>query len=114
VKNGITLISGGTENHLLLIDLRPLGLSGKEMENRLGLAGLTVNKNTIPFDPQGPMVTSGIRIGTAALTSRKMGGSEMEKIADWISAILKDAKNDRLLSETRSRVKDLCARFPLY
>ena len=114
MKNGLTLVSGGTENHLLLVDLRPLALTGKDMENRLGEAGITVNKNTIPYDTQSPFVTSGLRIGTPALTTRGMGVSEMEQIGGWISQILKDPKNDSLVTTIRKNISDLCKKFPVY
>ncbi|WP_456431669.1 serine hydroxymethyltransferase [Thermosulfuriphilus sp.] len=111
---GFRLVSGGTDNHLLLLDLRSVGLTGREAELALDQAGITVNKNAIPFDPQKPTITSGIRLGTAALTSRGMRESEMELIGSWIGAILKDPANQALIKEVRSKVIELCRAYPLY
>ena len=111
---GFRLVSGGTDNHLLLIDLRSVGLTGREAEAALDRAGITVNKNAIPFDPQKPTVTSGIRLGTAALTTRGMREPEMEMIGTWISTILKDPANETLIKEVRGKVQELCRTFPLY
>jgi len=113
-KEGIDLISGGTDNHLLLLDMRSLGLTGKVAEKVLDDVGITVNKNTIPYDPEGPFTTSGIRIGTAAVTTRGFGKSEMEEIASLIAFVLKNHDNEEKLNEARLRVNALTARFPLY
>lgn len=113
-ENGLRIVSGGTDTHLMLVDLRPFGLTGKVAEKRLEEAGITVNKNTIPFDPEKPFVTSGIRIGTPALTTRGMKEPEMEAIGDMIAQVLKDIENDAVVAEVRERVRELCERFPLY
>jgi glycine hydroxymethyltransferase len=113
-ENGLRIVSGGTDTHLLLVDLRPVELTGKVAEKRLEDAGITVNKNTIPFDPQKPFVTSGIRIGTPALTTRGMKEPEMEAIGDMIARVLKDIENDAVAAEVREEVRELCERFPLY
>ena len=113
-KEGINLVSGGTDNHLLLIDVRSLGLTGKVAEHVLDEVGITVNKNTIPFDTASPFVTSGIRIGTAAVTSRGFGSAEMEEIASIISFTLKNHEDEAKLAEARDRVAALTSRFTLY
>ena len=111
-REGIRLVSGGTDNHLMLLDLRNKGITGKELEHRLDEVRITANKNTIPNDPQSPFVTSGLRIGTPAVTTRGFKEPEMELIAGWISDIINDfdGNKDRVLSEVQS----LCERFPLY
>lgn len=110
------LVSGGTDNHLLLVDLRPSHpeLSGKDAEHALEAAGITVNKNTVPGETRSPFVTSGLRIGTPALTTRGMGPGEMHRIGEWMARVLSDPTNERLISRTRSEVEELCAGFPLY
>ncbi|WP_102264590.1 serine hydroxymethyltransferase [Mesobacillus jeotgali] len=113
-KEGIDLVSGGTDNHLLLVDLRSLGLTGKVAEKVLDDIGITVNKNTIPFDPESPFVTSGIRIGTAAVTSRGFGHEEMDEIASIIAFTLKNHEDEAKLEETSKRVEDLTSKFELY
>jgi glycine hydroxymethyltransferase len=113
-KEGFTLVSGGTDNHLLLIDLRSLGLTGKVAEKVLDEVGITVNKNTIPYDPESPFVTSGIRIGTAAVTTRGFGLEEMDEIASIISLTLKNHEDEAKLEEARKRVASLTEKFPLY
>lgn len=113
-KEGITLVSGGTDNHLLLVDLQSIGLTGKVAEKVLDEIGITVNKNTIPFDPQSPFVTSGIRIGTAAVTTRGFGLEEMDEIASIIAFTLKNHDDEAKLAEARSRVEALTNRFVLY
>jgi len=114
IKEGFTLVSGGTDNHLLLIDLRSLNLTGKVAEKVLDEVGITVNKNTIPYDPESPFVTSGIRIGTAAVTSRGFGLEEMDEIASIIALTLKNIDNEEKLEEARKRVAALTEKFPLY
>ncbi|OAO82455.1 Serine hydroxymethyltransferase [Anoxybacillus flavithermus] len=111
---GFTLVSGGTDNHLLLVDLRSIGLTGKVAEKVLDEIGITVNKNTIPYDPESPFVTSGIRIGTAAVTSRGFGLGEMDEIARIISLALKHKDDEQKLEEARQRVAALTEKFPLY
>ena len=91
IQRGLRLVSGGTENHLMLVDLRPLNLTGKVAANLLEEAGIVVNKNTIPYDPKPPAVCSGIRLGTPALSTRGMGGGEMEQIAEWIADVVQSA-----------------------
>ncbi|WP_080843837.1 serine hydroxymethyltransferase [Cytobacillus gottheilii] len=113
-KEEINLVSGGTDNHLLLIDLSSLDLTGKVAEKVLDEIGITVNKNTIPFDPQSPFVTSGIRIGTAAVTSRGFGEKEMDEIAAIIALTLKNHENEEKLSEAKQRVEALTSQFTLY
>src|SRR5690606_29630194 len=98
-KEGVNLVSDGTDNHLLLLDVRSLGLTGKDAEKVLDDVGITVNKNTIPYDPEGPFVTSGIRIGTAAVTSRGFGMKEMDEIANLIAFVLKNHDNQEKLEE---------------
>ncbi|MCM3602094.1 serine hydroxymethyltransferase [Robertmurraya korlensis] len=113
-EEGISLVSGGTDNHLLLIDVRSLGLTGKVAEHVLDEVGITVNKNTIPFDTASPFVTSGIRIGTAAVTSRGFGAAEMKEIASIISFTLKNHEDEAKLAEASERVSALTSRFTLY
>lgn len=112
ISRGIKLVSGGTDNHLMLLDLREAGITGKELEKRLDEVHITANKNTIPDDPQSPFITSGLRIGTPAVTSRGFGKDEMKLIAKWISEIITDfdANKDRITSE----VIALCEKFPIY
>jgi glycine hydroxymethyltransferase len=113
VERGFAIVSGGTDTHLMLIDLRPKGLTGKVAEQTLGRAGITVNKNTIPDDPQSPFVTSGIRLGTPALTTRGMGVAEMRAIAGLIDETLSGA-TDAALAKIRRRVEKLAGAYPLY
>ncbi|MBR3631258.1 MAG: serine hydroxymethyltransferase [Oscillospiraceae bacterium] len=112
VKRGFNLVSGGTDNHLMLVDLRPFGITGKELEHRLDEVYITVNKNAIHNDPQSPFVTSGIRIGTPAVTTRGLGVEEMEKIAEYIYLCATDFENKA--DEIRAGVTEICTRFPLY
>lgn len=114
IAQGLVLSGGGTDTHLLLVDLRTTNISGKDAEALLDRVGIAVNKNTIPFDPTGPFVTSGIRMGTAAVTTRKMGRPEMEQIGSLIAQVLKNPAAVDLQEETRRKVADLCRRFPLY
>ena len=111
---GLRLVSGGTDNHLMLVDLRPKKLTGKVGEEALGKAGITVNKNMIPWDPEKPMTTSGVRIGTPALTSRGMGAREMTLVAALIGRVLDAPADEKVLAKVRAEVKDLCAQFPMY
>ena len=112
LENGFELVSGGTDNHLMLLDLRNMPVTGKEAEHMLDEVGITANKNAIPFDPEKPFVTSGVRIGTPAVTSRGMKENDMVEIADLISLTLKDY--DANCSEVKARVKALCDKYPLY
>ncbi len=113
-KEGINLVSNGTDNHLVLLDLQSLDLTGKVAEKALDDIGITTNKNTIPFDPQSPFVTSGLRIGTAAVTSRGFGEAEMEEIASIIGDVLKQHEDADALQKAEKRVQDLTAKFPMY
>lgn len=113
-NRGLRIVSGGTDNHLLLVDLQPLGITGKLAEHALDEAGITVNKNTIPFDPASPFVTSGIRIGTAAMTSRGFKEAEMKGIAELIELVLNHPEEADVLAQARERVVALTGRFPLY
>jgi len=110
---GLRLVSGGTDTHLMLVDLREKGVTGRAAENGLEKAGITVNKNTIPFDPEKPFVASGIRVGTPALTTRGMGKDEIEKIVALIDRALSDIENEQVLSDVKAEVGELCAAFPL-
>ena len=112
LSNGIALVSGGTDNHLMLMDLRGTGVTGKEMQLRLDDVNITSNKNTIPFDPEKPFVTSGIRLGTAAVTARGMTADDMKEIADLISLTL--VQDDAKKEEVLGRVAALMSRYPLY
>lgn len=113
-ERGYRLVSGGTDTHLLLVDLRNLGITGKEAETVLDRVGITVNKNVIPFDPQKPTVTSGIRLGTPACTTRGMKEKEMHRIAELIDMTLRNRDNPAVLEKVRQAVQDLCNAFPLY
>ena len=110
---GFRLVSGGTDNHLMLVDVGARGLTGKDAEKSLDAVGVTVNKNTIPFDPKPPMVASGIRVGTPAVTSRGMGPAEMERIADAFARALEAPDDAAVRAEVRRRVRELCEGFPL-
>src|SRR4051812_41842111 len=113
-RAGFRLVSGGTDNHLMLVDVFSKGLTGKVAEAALGKAGITVNKNAIPFDQNPPMVASGVRIGTPAVTSRGMREPEMDVIADYIARALAAPEDDRVLGSIRVEVEGLCRKFPLY
>jgi len=113
-SEGLKLVSGGTDNHLLLVDVSALGITGKVAEHVLDEVGITVNKNTIPYDTQSPFVTSGVRIGTAAVTSRGFGLEEMDEIASIIAFTLKNAENEESLKEASARVEALTSKFTLY
>ncbi|MGC3996204.1 MAG: serine hydroxymethyltransferase [Anaeromyxobacter sp.] len=114
VSAGLRLVSGGTDNHLMLVDLRPKKLTGKVAEEALGKAGITVNKNMIPWDPEKPFVTSGIRVGTPALTTRGMGTAEMTRVAQLIGRALDAPTDEAALARIRGEVRELCAQFPMY
>ncbi len=111
---GFRLVSGGTDNHLILIDLRSRKLTGKALEHALNEAGLTVNKNAVPFDTEKPTITSGVRIGTPAVTTRGFKEPEMKRIAEWIDRISRDVENESLIKTVRAEVRELCAKFPVY
>ncbi len=108
------LVTGGTDNHLILLDLSSTEVTGKDAELALDHAGITVNKNTVPNEKRSPFVTSGIRIGTPALTTRGMGPAEMKKIAAWISQVIKNHKDETVIKKVRAQVKELCQQFPIY
>jgi glycine hydroxymethyltransferase len=112
IERGFNLVSGGTDNHLMLVDLRNKEITGKEAEHLLDEIGITVNKNTVPFETQSPFVTSGIRIGTPATTTRGFGKDEMIEIADIISWTITNRNND--LTPAKERVEALCKKIPLY
>jgi glycine hydroxymethyltransferase len=114
IKRGYNIISGGTDNHLMLVDLRNKNLTGKETQETLDLAGITVNKNAVPFDDKSPLITSGIRVGTPAITTRGMKESEMEVIAGFIDRALINRTDEKILKQISEDVKALCAKFPLY
>ena len=111
-KQGFRLVSGGTDNHLMLVDLRPFQITGKEFERRLDAVQITVNKNAIPNDPEKPFVTSGIRVGTPAVTSRGFKEPEMVEIARWMGMVARDFEGCRY--QVRNEVDALCRRFPIY
>lgn len=113
-SEGINLVSGGSDNHLLLMHLQSLELTGKVAEKALDHVGITTNKNTIPFDPQSPFVTSGIRLGTAAVTSRGFDEEAMEEVGKLIALTLKNVDNEEVAEQVRTRVADLTAKYPMY
>ncbi|MEO5798154.1 MAG: serine hydroxymethyltransferase [Gemmatimonadales bacterium] len=113
IERGFDIVSGGTDTHLMLVDLRPKGLTGKEAEKLLGAAGITVNKNTVPDDPQSPFVTSGVRIGTPAMTTRGMGTAEMVRVAELIDQAL-TGRDEATLARVKRDVESLAGKFPLY
>lgn len=113
IARGFNLVTGGTDNHLMVVDLNNKGLSGKEGEKALGKAGITVNKNTVPFDPRSPYDPSGIRMGTPALTTRGMKEKDMERVADWIERAVKDSNDDNKLKAIHEEVSKFCLDFPL-
>ncbi|HHW66012.1 MAG TPA: serine hydroxymethyltransferase, partial [Rhodocyclaceae bacterium] len=114
VERGYRIVSGGTDDHLFLVDLVAKGITGKAADAALGAAHITVNKNTVPNDPQSPFVTSGIRIGTPAATTRGFGIAEVTELAGWICDILDDIDNPAVIEAVRAKVSALCARFPVY
>jgi glycine hydroxymethyltransferase len=111
---GFRLVSGGTDNHLMLVDVFSKGITGKAAEAALGKAGITVNKNAIPFDRNPPMVASGIRVGTPAVTSRGMREPEMDRIGEFIARVLASPDDEAALARVRVEVEALCRKFPLY
>ncbi|HET7586434.1 MAG TPA: serine hydroxymethyltransferase [Gemmatimonadaceae bacterium] len=114
VERGCTVVSGGTDTHLMLVDLRSRGITGKDAERALGAGGITVNKNTVPGETQSPFVTSGIRLGVSALTTRGMGAAEMTEIAALIDEILRAPQDDAVAARVRQRTRELACAFPLY
>lgn len=113
-EEGFRLVSGGTDNHLMLVDLTDKNITGKDAEEVLERAGIAVNKNTIPFEKRSPFITSGLRIGTPAVTTRGMKEREMERIAEWIGKALRDIKDEKVIIKIRGEVKRLCDKFPLF
>jgi len=114
IGHGFRIVSGGTDNHLFLLDVAHAGLNGKIAEKALEAAGITVNKNTIPYDPNPPLVASGIRIGTPALTTRGMKEPEMDHVGDFIAEALRASEDERVHKDVHARIRELCERFPLY
>ncbi len=114
LETGYRLVSGGTDNHLMLVDLTDQEITGKEAEEALERAGITVNKNTVPNEQRSPFVTSGIRIGTPALTTRGMKEEEMQQIGKWINEILSDITNESVQKRILGEIRELCQQFPLY
>ncbi len=114
MKRGFKIISGGTDNHLMLVDLTNKGITGKEAEDALDLAGITVNKNSIPYDEKPPTITSGIRIGTPSVTTRGMGEAEMVEIASMIDDVIKNTKDESKIKGLREKTKAICQQFPIY
>ena len=112
--SGIRLVSGGTDNHMILVDLTDLDITGQAAEEALGQVGITVNKNSIPFDTKGPRVTSGIRIGSPAVTTRGMGASEMQTVGALIGEVLNHINDPKRLKSIRESVRKLCDAYPLY
>lgn len=112
-KRGFRIVTGGTDSHMFLVDLQPKGVTGKEAEEALDKAGITVNKNTIPYDPQKPFIASGIRIGTPAVTTRGMKEKEMVKIAEWIDKAIQNRADNGALAKQAAEVKSFCRKFPL-
>jgi len=113
-ERGYPIISGGTDNHLMLVSLIEKGITGKDADAALGSANITVNKNAVPNDPQSPFVTSGLRLGTPAITTRGMGADETRELTGWIADILDDINNKETIERVRGQVLDLCKRFPVY
>ncbi|OCX50745.1 serine hydroxymethyltransferase [Mucilaginibacter sp. PPCGB 2223] len=114
INHGYNIVSGGTDNHLILLDLRNKNITGKDAENALVKADITVNKNMVPYDDKSPFVTSGIRVGTAAVTTRGLKEKQMEKIVELIDAVIKDPENEHNLKKVRNKVNELVEKFPLY
>ena len=114
IKRGFDIVSGGTDNHLCLISLIEKGLTGKDAEAALGAANITTNKNSVPNDPQSPFVTSGIRIGTPAITTRGFGVEESKALAGWMADIMDNMDDEKIIADTKQKVIDLCAKFSVY
>lgn len=114
IARGYKIVSGGTDNHLMLVDLIAKGITGKAADAALGAANITVNKNSVPNDPQSPFVTSGIRVGTPAITTRGFKEAESAQLANWIADVLDDVENQATIAGVKAQVLDICARFPVY
>ena len=113
-KQGFRIVTGGTDNHLMLVDLRTKNITGKEAQNLLDEVGITANRNTIPFEPLSPFVTSGLRLGSPALTTRGFKEADMKEVADIIALVLSHPDSDKAKTEARARVDALCRKYPLY
>lgn len=113
-KRGLKIVSGGTDNHLMLVDLRSVNMTGKVADQLVSAVNITANKNTVPFDPESPFVTSGLRLGSPAMTTRGMGVAEFAEIGDIIADRLLNPENEEIAENCRQRVASLCERFPLY
>jgi len=114
MERGYNVVSNGTDDHLFLIDLIDKGMTGKDADAALGSANITVNKNTVPNDPQSPFVTSGLRIGTPAITTRGFGETESRQLANWICDVLDDSGNEQTIEKVKAQVLDICSRYPVY
>ena len=114
MQRGFAVVSGGTDNHLMLVSLVEKGLTGKDAETALGEAAITVNKNSVPDDPQSPFVTSGIRVGTPAITTRGFDQDDVRELTGWMCDIMDDIENADLIARVRTQVDALCARHPVY
>lgn len=114
MSRGVDVVTGGTENHIILVDLRSKGITGKDLENALGKVGITVNKNSVPNDPKSPFVTSGVRLGTPAITTRGFKEKEVELISNWICDVILDMNNKEKLEEIKVKVNKLCRKYPVY
>ncbi|MOA36792.1 Serine hydroxymethyltransferase [compost metagenome] len=114
LARGYKIVSGGTDNHLMLVDLIGRELTGKEADAALGKANITVNKNSVPNDPRSPFVTSGVRLGTPAITRRGFKEAESKQLAGWICDVLDNPANDEVLANVREQVLDICRRLPVY
>jgi glycine hydroxymethyltransferase len=112
-RHGMRIVSGGTDNHTVIVDLSPQGMSGKDAEEALGAAGITANRNTIPFDPKPPVITSGIRLGTPAVTTRGFGVDEMKCAASLIVKVLSDSQNKKVQEQVRQEVRGMCQQYPI-
>ena len=114
MERGYGIVSGGTDNHLILVSLLDKEITGKDADAALDRANITVNKNTVPNDPRSPFVTSGLRLGTPAITTRGFGAEETQQLSHWIGDILDDISHDLMITRVRGKVLDLCKRFPVY
>jgi glycine hydroxymethyltransferase len=113
-ERGFSIVSGGTDNHLMLLSLIDKGITGKDADAALGRANITVNKNTVPNDPRSPFVTSGLRLGTPAITTRGFGTAETRDLSGWIADILDDISDEAVIARVRGQALELCKRFPVY
>ena len=114
IERGFDIVSGGTDNHLFLLSLISKGITGKEADAALSRANITVNKNSVPNDPQSPFVTSGLRIGSPAITTRGFSEAESRDLANWICDILDDMGNDDVVATVKGKVQEICQRLPVY